>query len=106
MDGNGSQMVLGTAPQYEEVPTQVATQVETDTFTESTYEESEKDAPKLWARLVSISSDMPNKDLILTPPDENKREGLEKLGRSENCKFRFNHKRISNIHALLYCQKR
>ena len=101
-------MILGTAPQvYDEIPTQIIpTQVETDTYTESTFEESEKDTPKLWARLVSISTDVPHKDIMLTPPDENKREGHVRLGRSLNCDFPFNHKRISNIHCLLYCQKR
>lgn len=107
MSDNGSQMILGTAPQtYEEMPTQIATQIETDTFTESTYEESEKDAPKIWARLVSISTDVPHKDILLTPADDNKHEGLVKLGRSATCDFPFNHKRISNVHCSLYCQKR
>jgi hypothetical protein len=86
------------------LPTQVDTQIDPITSFESDSEE-EKTPPTHWAKLMSLSQDTPPYDMELTPPDEEGRQGIHRLGRStNNCHITFTQRRISNIHCLFFCQ--
>jgi hypothetical protein len=91
------------------LPTQVDTQIDPITSIESDTDEEEA-APKIpshWAKLMSLSPEVPTHDLDLTPEDEEGRQGIHRLGRStNNCNIIFPQRRISNVHCLLYCQTR
>jgi hypothetical protein len=91
------------------LPTQVDTQIDPITSIESDTDEEDA-APKIpsqWAKLMSLSPEVPTHDLDLTPEDEEGRQGIHRLGRStNNCNIIFPQRRISNVHCLLYCQTR
>lgn len=99
------------------LPTQTQVDTQLDLLTsfdendeeEDENEENEENKNKIthWARLMSISKDIPPYDLILSPSDSEGRQGLHKLGRSvNNCNIIYPQKRISNIHCLLFCEPR
>lgn len=92
------------------LPTQVDTQIDPLTSFESEDEKEIEQEQKIlthWVRLVSLSSDIPPRDLELTPPDSLGRQGLNCLGRSQqNCNYCYPQKRVSNLHCFLFCQVR
>lgn len=64
----------------------------------------EIDITKPWARLVSLSPNIPHKDLYPMGKEDN-RLATYFLGRSARADFQFDQQKISNIHCSIYCEK-
>lgn len=59
--------------------------------------------PKYWCRLVSLSSEVPIREVQCTKPDEQTNaSGLVTLGRQIRCTFRYENKKISSEHCKLF----
>jgi hypothetical protein len=87
------------------LPTQLDTQLESL----ESLEDEKAEEPiilKYWAKLVSVSKDVPPKNLEMSAPNDQGHQGLHTLGRSPTCSFQFNDRRISNTHCLMYCRPR